>query len=60
MYEKILELIREKEITFAELSRQTGIAENVFSNLKSRGGMLSVENAARVADYFGVRIDDLL
>ena len=60
MYEKILELIREKEITFAELSRQTGIAENIFSNLKSRGGMLSVENAARVADYFGVRIDDLL
>lgn len=60
MYEKILELIRGKEITFSELSRQTGIAENVFSNLKSRDGKLSLENAAKVAAYFGVPIEDLL
>ena len=61
MYSRIAELLKEKNITFAELSRMTGITENVFSNLKNRsGGKLSADNLLKVAKALEVSIEDLL
>lgn len=60
MYQKIASLVKENNMTISELSRQTGIAETVFSNLKNRQGNLSVDNAVKVARFFGVSIEDLL
>lgn len=57
MYYKILELAEKKGVTFADISRATGIRESTFSNLKARGGTLTIENATKVADYFGVSLD---
>lgn len=60
MYERIDALVKERGMNMSALSRETGIAENVFSNLKSRKGNLSIDNALKIARYFGVSIEDLI
>lgn len=60
MYEKIVALLRDKGLSIADLSRATGITESVFSNLKNRGGKLSLENAAKVAAVLEAKIEELL
>lgn len=60
MYERIEALVKERGMNMSALSRETGVAENIFSNLKSRGGNLSIDNALKVARFFGVRIEDLI
>lgn len=60
MFEKIAALLTERKMTFAELSRKTGISESIFSNLKNRGGKLSIDNAAKVANALDVEIGDLI
>ncbi len=60
MYEKIVELLKEKGLSVSNLSRMTGISESVFSNMKSRGGKLSLDNAAKVATALGVKVEELI
>ena len=60
MYKKYEELLKERNLTTAEVSRGTGISESVISNWKKRGGNLSLENAKKVADFLGVSIEELL
>ena len=60
MYEKIAAIIREKGLTFADLSRATGISESIFSNLKNRNGKLSLTNAAKIAELLDVTIEELI
>ena len=45
MYDKILKLAKDKGVTLADVSRATGITESAFSNMKSRGGAMTFENA---------------
>lgn len=56
-YTKFSELLTEKKITTAQVARETGISDNVFSNWKNRSGNLTVENLAKVARYLGVPMD---
>lgn len=60
MYSKIAELLKEKGLTFSDLSRLTGVADNVFSNLKKRGGYLSLDSANKVAKALEIPIEKLL
>lgn len=61
MYEKIAQFLREREERFSDLSRGTGIRLSVFTEMKRRpGSCLSLRHAKAVADYFGVKIEDLL
>ena len=60
MYNKCEKLLKAKGMTFADLSRATGIGENVFSNLKTRGGHLSLDNAVKVAKVLKVKVEDLI
>ena len=60
MYKKYLELLEKAHETTADVSKDTGIQESVFSNWKSRNGALSVENLAKVARHFGVPIEYFL
>lgn len=60
MYERIKELVEERGINMATLSRETGVADNILSNLKTRNGKLSIDNALKIARYFGVSIEDLI
>ena len=59
MYDIIKELADEKGVTFADISRATGIAETTLSNMKTRNGSLSFANAALIAEYFGVPLERL-
>jgi len=59
MYERIFELCLERNVTIAELARATGISESAFANAKRRKGAMSFENAKKVAEYFGVSLDEL-
>lgn len=60
MYKKYEELLKKRNVTTADVSRGTGIAESVFSNWKKRGGNLSLDNVKKLADYFHVSIEELL
>lgn len=60
MYERIAALAKERGITFAEIARGTGIRESVFSNIKARGGSLSMANAYKVAKYLGIEMEALV
>lgn len=54
----ITQLCKEKNIAIAKLERETGIGNGTIS----RWGTSSptVENAQKVAEYFGVTIDSLI
>lgn len=60
MYKVIERLARERGMSIAELSAKSGVAQNVLSNLKARGGNLSVINAAKIADALGVDLQALI
>lgn len=57
MYNRILKLAQKRGETLADLSRATGISEATFSNLKARGGTLTVETLIKIADHYGVSLD---
>ena len=60
MYQRYLELLEKAGETTAQVSRATGIAENVFSNWKQRNGKLSSENLLKLAKHFGVPMEYFL
>lgn len=60
MYEKLKELLDERGITVAEMCRETGISQSTMSNLKERGGNLSVENLVKVTRYLGVTVESIV
>ena len=60
MYEKFEMLLKEKNVTTADVASATGISQSVFSNWKTRGGNLSLENIAKVAKFFNVPIESFL
>lgn len=55
---KIKELCIEKKVTFASLERETGIGNGVIA--KWAESSPRVDNLKKVADYFGVTVDELL
>lgn len=63
MYEKYLELLRERKLTTYQVSKATGIPESTFSMWKSRqdkNAKLSVDNIKKLADFFKVPIEYFL
>lgn len=57
-YEKIINLCNEKHITVSKLEEILGLGNCTIKKWKD-GGRATVENAGKVADYFGVSIDYL-
>lgn len=60
MYEVFEQLLAIKGVTVADVCRGTGISQSTFSNWKKRRNRLSASNAQKVADYFGITIDELM
>ncbi len=60
MYEKFVRLLEEKNVTASEVSRATGIKQTTLSNWKKRKGNLNIQNAIKLANYFGVSVDYLI
>lgn len=58
LLESIRRLCSKKQVSIAKLERETGISNGTIS----RWGVSSptVENVQKVADYFGVTVDELL
>ncbi len=60
MYRIFEALLKERGMTVAEVSRQTGIRQSTLSNWKKRDNQLNGKNAALIADLFGVSVDYLM
>lgn len=60
LYSKYQALLEKSGKNTATVCKETGIAETTMSNWKNRGGGLSVENLAKLANYFGVSIEYFL
>jgi len=59
-YDKLKSLMDLRGISAAQLSRETGISQTLFTQWKQGRQSPSVEYAERIANYFDVPIDYLL
>lgn len=60
MYKKYAALLEKTNKTTYQVSRDTGIAQNVFSNWKTGRSKPKVDKLKILADYFGVSIEYFL
>ncbi len=60
MYKKYAALLEKTNKTTYQVSKDTGIAQNVFSNWKTGRSKPKVDKLKILADYFGVSIDYFL
>lgn len=61
LYERIVSLCSDNEITGYRLCKDVGISPNVMTELKTgRQDGLSAKTANKIADYFGVSVGYLL
>lgn len=58
IYEQVMRLCAEKKVSVAKLERETGLGNGTIGRwVKSSP---SVENAKKVAEFFGVTLDELI
>lgn len=60
MYEKYAMLLEKTNKTTYQVSKDTGIAQNVFSNWKTGRSKPKVDKLKTLADYFDVSIEYFL
>lgn len=59
-YEKLKELLRSRSVEQKELAEAVCRHETTISRIMSGDLEPSLKLAGRIADYFGVKVDDLL
>lgn len=65
MYYKIEEFCKLQNISISQLCTNLDIPQQIITNLKSRTqagkkASLSAENAAKIADYMGISVTELI
>lgn len=60
LFENVSRLCEERNITFAALEREIGLGNGSIWKWGNRTKSPNVIAVKRVADYFGVTVDDLL
>ena len=60
MYEKFAELLEKNNKTASQVSRDTGIAENIFSYWKSGRSKPKVDKLLTLARYFDVPLETFI
>lgn len=60
MYEKFVELLDKFNKTTYQVSKDTGIGQNVFSNWKTGRSKPKTDKLKTLADYFNVSIEYFL
>lgn len=60
MYEKFENLLNARNVSFYEISKQTGIAPATFYAWKNGEYTPKADKLLKIADYFGVSIDYFL
>lgn len=59
MYEIFEQLLKERGMSIAEFSRQTGISKSTLSDWKNGKFRLKDDKRRKIADFFGVSLDYL-
>ena len=59
MYDTIKRMANALDMTIADLCRASGVTESTMSNLKRRGGSLSLDSAIKIARVLGVPVEAL-
>lgn len=60
MYEKYIALRDEKGVTDYAVAMATGIGVSTFSDWKSGRSKPKIEKLVKIAEYFGVTIEELI
>lgn len=60
MYEKYAELRDKKGVTDYRVAADTGIPKSTFSEWKSGRSKPKADKLKKIADYFGVSVEELL
>lgn len=60
MYEKYMVFRDEKGVTDYAVAQATGICASTFTDWKSGRSKPKVEKLVKIAEYLGVRIEDLI
>lgn len=62
MYNKIKGFCDEQKISINQMCTNLGISPSIISNLKNRSSQtgLSAENAAKIADFMGISVMELI
>lgn len=60
MYEKYAKLRDEKGVTDYAVAKATGIGASTFSDWKSERSEPKIDKLKKIAEYFGVTIDELV
>ena len=60
IYDKVISLCEERNISVARLERESGLGNATIRGWKGSRSGPTVETAKKVADYFGVTVDELL
>ena len=60
VYENVVRLCRERKVSIYQLEVQCGIGNGTIGCWKTCGSIPRVDTAKKIADYFGVTVDDLL
>mgnify|MGYP002580162296 FL=1 len=60
MYEKYEELLKKTGKTSYQVSKDTGIGQNTLSNWKTGRSKPKREKIKILADYFGVKVEELI
>lgn len=61
LYETLLALCKEKGISGARMCTDIGLSKSLMTGLKKgRRSTVSTDTAQRIADYFGISVDQLL
>ena len=60
LYERILVLCKEKKVTASRMCLDLGLSKSTMSGMKNgRTKGVSVPTAKKIADYFGITVDEL-
>ena len=60
MYDTIKRLAAERDMTIAQVARESGVSESALSMMKKRGGKMNVESAVKIAKVLEVSVEELL
>ena len=60
MYDTIKRLAAERDMTIAQVARESGVSESALSMMKKRGGKMNIESAVKIAKVLEVSVEELL
>lgn len=60
MYSKFVELMRQRNLKFVDISKATGIPASTFSDWKKGKSKPKVDKLQKIANFFGVPVTEFL